>query len=58
MATVIAVLSSTAHIGSILVSTKSSSISGNNIKTETENSKPHQVSYLPSQPKSYTALSA
>ncbi|MGB6591250.1 MAG: ParB/RepB/Spo0J family partition protein, partial [Candidatus Nitrosopolaris sp.] len=36
-------------------STKSFSNSANNIKTETDNSKPHQGSNLPSQPKSYTS---
>ncbi|MGA9151826.1 MAG: hypothetical protein WBZ36_14705 [Candidatus Nitrosopolaris sp.] len=39
IATVIAVLLSTVHVGSIFASTKSFSSSSNNIKTE--NSKPH-----------------
>jgi hypothetical protein len=54
IATVIALLLGTVHIGSILASAKSFSNSGNNIKTE--NSKPHEGSSLPSQPKSYTSL--
>jgi hypothetical protein len=57
IAIVVVVLLSTVPIGSTFASTKSFSNSGNNIKTETENSKPYHGSLnLYSPAKSHTSL--
>src|SRR5215831_502172 len=57
IATVVVILLSTVPIGSTLASTKSFSNTGNNIKTETEKSKPHHGALnLPSQPRSHISF--